>query len=105
MTTESPTPRDPTSIAVWRLHRFTRADSAADSSSSIDADVYAFFSAVVDCLAGAGSWMPATAPARGGGIDVWFKLPLAPNDAAFSLVWNRLLNASGLKSQVISGRN
>jgi len=105
MTPESPRPNGPSPIAVWRLHRFTRADSAADCSSSLDADVYVFFSAVVDCLAGAGRWMPATAPARGGGIDVWFKLPLAPNDAAFSLVWTRLLNASGLKSQAISGRN
>jgi len=105
MTPETPTSRDRAPIAVWRLHRFTRADSAAHSSSSLDADVDAFFSAVVDCVAGAGRWMPATAPARGGGIDVWFKIPLAPSDAAFGLVWTRLLNASGLKSQAISGRN
>ena len=105
MTPETPTPRDAAPTAVWRLHRFTRADAASDTSSSLDADVDAFFSAVVDRFAGAGHWMPATAPARGGGIDVWFKLPLAPNDAAFSLVWTHLLNASGLKSQAISGRN
>ena len=49
--------------------------------------------------------MAATAPARGGGVDVWFRLPLAPADANFSLVWARLLASSGLKSQAISGRN
>jgi len=89
----------------WRLHRFTRADAAGDSARSLDQDVRTFFAAVVEQFAGEGRWMPATAPARGGGIDVWFRLPRAPADAAFSLVWSRLLDASGLKSQAISGRN
>jgi hypothetical protein len=91
--------------AVWRLHRFTRADPVVDSPRALDTDVYAFFTAVVEQFAGTGHWMPATAPARGGGIDVWFRFPLAPADANFSLVWARLLASSGLKSQAISGRN
>lgn len=96
-------PNPPT--AQWRLHRFTRAEGAGDSARSLDQDVRTFFAAVVEQVAGEGHWMPATAPARGGGIDVWFKLPLAPADASFSTVWTRLLNSSGLKSQAISGRN
>ena len=91
--------------AQWRLHRFTRAASAMDSPRSLDEDVGGFFAAVIEQLAGEGYWMPATAPARGGGVDVWFKLPLAPADASFSAVWARLLDSSGLKSQAISGRN
>jgi hypothetical protein len=90
---------------VWRLHRFTRAGAGTDSQRSLETDVCEFFSAIIEVFSGAGHWMPATAPARGGGVDVWFKLPLAPADAAFSLVWSRLLDASGLKSQAISGRN
>jgi hypothetical protein len=91
--------------AVWRLHRFARADEHMDSPRSLDADVCTFFTAVVEQFSGVGHWMPATAPARGGGIDVWFKLPLAPADANFGLVWARLLASSRLKSQAISGRN
>jgi len=91
--------------AQWRLHRFTRADAAADCGRSLDQDARAFFAAVVEQFAGEGHWMAATAPARGGGVDVWFRLPLAPADANFSLVWARLLASSGLKSQAISGRN
>jgi hypothetical protein len=89
----------------WRLHRFTRADAAGDSARSLDEAVRTFFAAVVEQFAGDGQWMPATAPARGGGIDVWFKLPAAPTDANFNADWARLLQSSGLASQAISGRN
>jgi hypothetical protein len=90
---------------VWRLHRFTRAAAAADPARGLDEDVHRFFAAVVEHFSGEGYWMPATAPARGGGVDVWFKLPTAPADANFSMVWGRLLTSSGLASQAISGRN
>jgi len=91
--------------AAWRLHRFTRGDAGADPARSLDADICAFFIAVVEQFDGAGHWMPATAPARGGGVDVWFRLPLAPADPDFSAVWARLLAASGLASHAIKGRN
>ena len=68
-------------------------------------DVCVFFSAVIEHFAGEGHWMQATAPARGDGVDVWFRLPVAPADANFRLVWSRLLTSSGLASQAISGRN
>jgi len=106
MVLETSPPNRLSHTAVWRLHRFTRADAAGvDPARSLDADVCAFFSAVVEQFDGAGHWMPATAPARGGGIDVWFRLPLAPADANFGVVWARLLASSGLKSQATSGRN
>jgi len=89
----------------WRLHRFARADVAGDCARILDEDVRTFFAAVVEQFAGQGHWMAATAPARGGGVDVWFRLPLAPADANFSQDWARLLASSGLKSQAISGRN
>jgi hypothetical protein len=91
--------------ATWRLHRFTRAAAAMNSPRGLDEDVRTFFAAVVEQFAGEGQWMPATAPARGGGVDVWFKLPAAPADTNFSVIWTRLLQASGLASQAISGRN
>ena len=100
-----PSPLNRTShVAAWRLHRFTRAGNVADPPPSLDADVRAFFNAVVE-QCGTGHWMAATAPARGGGIDVWFKLPQAPTDAAFSVVWTRLLSSHGLASRAVSGRN
>jgi hypothetical protein len=105
MTPDSSPPNRLSNTSVWRLHRFTRAGTGVDSPRSLDADVCVFFSAVIEEVSGEGRWMPATAPSRGGGVDVWFKLPLAPNDAAFGLVWTGLLDASGLKSQAISGRN
>ena len=91
--------------ATWRLHRFTRAGSVTDSGRDIDDDVRAFFGAVIEHFAGEGRWMQATAPARGGGVDVWFRLPAAPADDNLRLVWSRLLTSSGLASQPISGRN
>lgn len=103
----APEPSQPNRMspaAVWRLHRFMRA-AAADSTRCLDEDVRTFFAAVLDQFAGEGHWMPATAPARGGGVDVWFKLPVTPTDAHFGVVWARLLQASGLASQAISGRN
>jgi len=76
-----------------------------DPARSLDQDVRTFFAAVVEQFAGEGHWMPATARARGGGVDVWFKLPVSPADANFSVVWAQLLQSSGLASQAISGRN
>jgi hypothetical protein len=105
MAPESSQPNRLSHTAIWRLHRFTRAAVAADSARSLDEDVRAFFEAVVEQFAGEGYWMPAAAPARGGGVDVWFRLPVAPADANFSVVWARLLTPSGLASHAISGRN
>jgi hypothetical protein len=105
MATEPSPPNRLNHAAVWRLHRFTRAGPGVDSSPSLDADVRAFFTAVVGQFGGAGHWTTATAPARGGGIDVWFRLPLALADANFSALWSRLLLSYGLTSQAISGRN
>lgn len=89
---------------MWRLHRFTRA-AAAESTRSLDEDVRAFFGALVEQLGGEGHWYPATAPAKGGGVDVWSRLPGTPADANFSTAWSRLLTSFGLASQAISGRN
>ncbi|HET7065610.1 MAG TPA: hypothetical protein VFI49_15155 [Rudaea sp.] len=103
----APEPLQPSRMnhsATWRLHRFTRA-GAADSARGVGEDVRVFFGAVIEHFAGEGCWMQATAPARGGGVDVWFRLPVAPADADFRLVWSRLLASSGLASQAISGRN
>jgi hypothetical protein len=91
--------------ATWRLHRFTRAGAAAGTARSLGEDVRAFFGAVIEHFAGEGHWVQATAPARGGGVDVWFRLPVAPADANFGLIWSRLLTSSGLASQATSGRN
>jgi hypothetical protein len=105
----APEPLPPSHLnhrATWRLHRFTRAGgAAADPARGIDADVRAFFGAVIEHFAGEGRWSQATAPARGGGVDVWFRIPVAPADDNFRLVWSRLLASSGLASQAISGRN
>ena len=105
MVPETPPQIRLSSGSVWRLHRFTRTGADMEFQRSLDADVRAFFTAVVEECSGTGRWMPATAPARGGGVDVWFKLPKAPIDADFSPAWSRLLALFGLKSQAVSGRN
>jgi hypothetical protein len=97
----NPSPR----TAVWRLHVFTRAASAADSQRNLDQDIRAFFSAIVRQSAQPGHWIAATAPAKGGGVDVWFKLPAESSDAESSADWDRQLNHFGLTSRAVTGRN
>ncbi len=102
----APEPLRPTNhSATWRLHRFTRAAAVADSARGIDEDVRAFCAAVIEHFAGDGHCMQATAPARDGAVDVWFRLPATAAEENFGLAWSRLLASSGLASQAISGRN
>jgi hypothetical protein len=98
-------PTLPARTAQWRLHRFTRAADAADVRRALDEDVRAFFTAIVAEFAGEGRWMAATAPAKGGGVDVWFRLPGVPGAADFAALWSRHLIACGLSSQAVTGRN
>jgi hypothetical protein len=91
--------------ALWRLHRFARAASAADLQRSLDQDIRAFFDAIIRHFGDDVHWIAATAPAKSGGIDVWFRLPAAPADIASGAVWVRELNSCGLASQAVSGRN
>jgi hypothetical protein len=106
MTSPDPLQQRPVSQAAqWRLHRFTRAGAAADVQRDLREDIRAFFDAVLEEFSGEGLWFAATAPAKGGGVDVWFKLPAAPTDASFSSVWSRRLTSFGLSSQAVTGRN
>lgn len=95
----------PTRTAQWRLHRFTRAADAVDARRALDEDIRAFFSAMLAEFAGEGRWMAATAPAKGGGVDVWFRFPGVPGGTDFGAAWSSHLIAFGLSSQAVTGRN
>ena len=97
--------RPASQAAQWQLHRFTRAGATVDVQRDLRNDIRAFFDLVVGEFAGEGHWYAATAPAKGGGVDAWFKLPAAPADARLRSVWARHLSSLGLSSQAVTGRN
>lgn len=106
MASPDPQQQRPVSQAAqWRLHRFMRASAAADAQRDLREDIRAFFNAMIEEFSGEGHWFAATAPAKGGGVDVWFKLPAAPADASFGSAWSGRLTSHGLSSQAVTGRN
>lgn len=86
---------------MWCLYRFTR-DVNVPRQENLDGDVRALAQAIAQ-LARGGIWVEATARA-GGGIDVWFSLPVPPTDPVLAAAWREHLRERGLAARRITNR-
>ena len=90
---------------MWRLYRLTEAASDTPAARDLRAASCAFARSIVE-HAGAGHWSAPTAPARAGGMELWFNLPSLDVPAPeFEQAWNTQLQRNGLRATRISGRN
>jgi len=88
---------------MWCLYRFTRA-AKTDRSADLSADIYAFAQAIVQQPASAGIWIKATA-CVGGGVDIWFSIPVMPADPVLATLWQEQLHRHGLAAQRLTNRS
>jgi len=87
---------------MWCLYRFTRATKTV-RSSDLGADICAFAQAIVQPPESEGIWITATA-CVGGGVDIWFSIPVLPTDPALAPLWQEQLRRRGLAAQRITNR-
>lgn len=85
---------------MWCLYRFTRSP---ESNRGLDANVRSFAQTIVEQAANRAIWVEATARV-GGGIDVWFNLPVLPTDPTLAPAWQDQLRQHDLVAQRITSR-
>ena len=89
---------------MWCCYRF-HLDAASAAGRELGAATDAFAAAIVRQAGGSATWSVASAPARDGGVEVWFGLPHLPTHEALAPLWQRQLESHGLVAQRVPNRN
>jgi hypothetical protein len=92
-------------IAMWYAYCFTLDTDRGGKDRPLFDAVSAFSKAVVGYFsAEGGHWVPATARAKNGGIEIWYSLPKLPADKPFNEFWRARLAENGLIATRVGGR-
>lgn len=91
---------------MWCVYRLTLAEPrGVETGRDLRAIARSFSDALFDQLGCAPDWVAASAPARKGGVEIWYRIPIASSEPMFRAAWQTQLSRFALLAERVANRN